>query len=124
MIPHERTTLTSTEEQMWRTIERSLGGGFHDPHRGRSWPFQLAGVIIVAVSAFLLGGLTSAARIDSLAVEAAIGFTGLLIGAVLAIDPVRRFAWSLPLRSVTGWRRLRRCGVRRIRIRLRRRRAG
>lgn len=108
MIPHERTRLTYAEQQTLLELERSLERVPAAPEPQRTWPCQVAGVVIVAVSALLVGGLASSARSTSVLIEAMIGVAGLAVGAALAIDPVRRYVGSIPPAvSISGWRRRR-----------------
>lgn len=109
MIPHERTRLTYAEQQTLLEMERHLERLPDDPPTPRSWVWQVAGVVIVAVSALLVGGLTTPARgYPSVVVEGVVGIVGLLVGAALAIDPLRRWVRSIPPAiSIAGWRRRR-----------------
>lgn len=113
MIPHERTPLTYAEQQTLLELERSFERVPSEPDHRRTWPWQLAGVVIVAVSALVVGGLASAARTHtstytSAVIEGMIGVVGLSVGAALAIDPVRRYVRSMPpVVGIASWRRRR-----------------
>lgn len=108
MIPHERTRLTAAEQETLRELERSLERGCLEPEHQRNWPFQLAGVIVVAVSALVAGVVASPMRNSTILLAAMIAIAGLMIGGALAIDPVRRFMRTIPARiGIASWRRRR-----------------
>lgn len=109
MIPHERTRLTYAEQQALLELERSLERVPATPEPRGSWPYQVAGVVIVAVSALLVAGIAWSSRSSTSVVLAAMaGVAGLMVGAVLAIDPLRHYVRAIPpAASIAGWRRRR-----------------
>jgi hypothetical protein len=110
MNPHERTRLTYSEQHTLLEMERNLDRLRPEPEPNPNWPCQLAGVVVVAVAALLLGSLAAPPRAATWVVvaETALGLVGLLVGAALAIDPVRRFVRSIPpVVGVDRWRRKR-----------------
>lgn len=110
MIPHERTRLTYAEQQALLEMERHLDRPFPERAGRRGWGWQLAGVVLLAAAAFLLGGVVAAPSSDAtvVVVEAAFGAAGVVVGAFLAIDPLRYWLRTLPQTlGVDRWRRRR-----------------
>ena len=108
MIPHEHAPLTARELTVLAELEHDLADiplPSEAPEPTSSWPHQLAGVIVVAVSTLLLAGLVHPGEASALiVVEAAVGVLGLAAGAIIAIDPARRFVRSTPTRGARAGR--------------------
>jgi hypothetical protein len=122
MVPHEHAPLTDRELNVLAELERELGDipmPTHSSESASSWPLQLAGVIVVVVSTLLVAGLLGSGRSSSLIVlEAVVGIFGLVAGALIAIDPARRFIRRAPADGVRHWTRMRRhVAARRLRRR-------
>ena len=110
MIPHERTRLTYAEQQTLLEMERHLDRVCPEPGSRRAWPWQLAGVLLAVSAGMSIGAVVAAPPADTGVLTAAIaaGPLGVLLGAALAIDPVRRAIRSVPQSiGVDRWRRRR-----------------
>ena len=110
MIPHERTRLTYAEQQTLLEMERHLDRTCPDLVARRAWPWQLVGVLLVLTGAMSIGAVVAAPPADTgvLTIAIVAGVLGVVIGAALAVDPVRRAIRSLPQTlGVARWRRQR-----------------